>query len=139
MALISRVGRRAGSDPEWVRGFDAGEIDGEISHGKPSFGSTRILLFQLRHADWAIKAGANRFAFHAVTGRLEGTGDFLPGEGCVDGTGGLFAFGDRVDYLLPAVGAVAPSEDMGHVRLPGVRVFDHHPAFVQFERRKEFL
>src|SRR5437868_3865950 len=104
-----------------------------------SFCPPRVFFFQLGHADWAIKAGANRIAFHAVTGRLDRTGDFFSGEEGVHATGCFFAFSHRVDYLLPAVGTIAASEKMGYVRLPGVRVFDYHATFVQFESRKEFL
>ncbi len=32
MGLVSGVARRTGSDPEWVGGFDPGEVGGKISH-----------------------------------------------------------------------------------------------------------
>ena len=133
MGLVSRVGRRAGGDPERIGRFDAGEIDGQISHNVvDSVVRLDQMYMVLRtclaysssssgNADRVVKARAHR--------RISSRPDARAGPGRTTvlvhrTTRGcrarLSCLRHGIDHFASAVGAIAAGENFGRLVCAGV-------------------
>src|SRR5271167_3908435 len=99
-----------------------------------------VFLLEFGDANRPVKTGADRSRIlDPMARRLHRAGDFLIAEHGMDAARRLLAFGDRVDHLASAVGAIAARKDFWDIGPASRRIAHDHPAFVQFKAGKKLF